>query len=147
MKEDTVHFFVQREPSFSSLDIFIPFKRVVLNVGNAMSLVTGVFIAPVTGIYHFEFSGLTSDKLNVALRKNGPDVALTAAELTFTNGDSFYTSISLAASLQLNVGETVALYKNGDGTLYQGAYALNVPNTHFTGWLVVADDSALPQVP
>jgi len=112
-----------------------------------MSLVTGVFIAPVTGIYHFEFSGLTSDKLNVVLRKNGVDVALTAAELTFTNGDSFYTSISLAASLQLNVGETVALYKNGDGTLYQGAYALNVPNTHFTGWLVVADDSALPQVP
>jgi len=51
----------------------------------------------------------------------------------------------LATSLQLNVGETMSLYKNGKGALYQGV--LNVPNTHFAGWLVDADDLLLPQVP
>ncbi len=147
MKEaDTVHFFAQKNTSFSNADQTIPFDIATLNVGNAMNTTAGVFTAPVAGIYHFEFSGLTSDKLNVILKKNGQDIALTAADFSFTNGNSFYSSISLASSLQLSANDYVNLFQFGPGSLYQNE-AVAVPNTHFTGWLVTADAAVLPQWP
>lgn len=145
MKTKTVHFFVQSNTSVEEPDANITFEKDVLNVGDAMDITSGVFTAPVDGIYHFEFSGLTSDRLNVVLKKNDADVALTAVDFSYLNGNFNYaSSISLATSLQLSADDQVYLYKSGNGTLYQDGH-LGVPNTHFTGWLVI-DTSALPHV-
>lgn len=143
---DTVNFFAQKNTSFSNADNTIPFDTAILNVGNAMNTATGVFTAPVAGIYHFEFSGMTSEKLNVILKKNGDDIASTAADFSFWNGNSFYSGISLACSLQLSANDNVSLYLFGPGSLYQND-TVAVPNTHFTGWLVTADAAVLPQGP
>ena len=143
LKAQTVHFFAQRNTEFGLSDTSITFEKAELNEGGGMDIDTGVFTAPVNGIYHFEFSGLTSDKLNVVLRKDSADVALTAADFSFTNGNSFYSSISLATSLHLNANDQVYLYKSGDGLLYQED-TLGVSNTHFSGWLVTADAAVLP---
>jgi hypothetical protein len=57
VKSAPVHFYVQRESKFSTLDTPIPFDLAVVNEGNAMDLTSGTFTAPRKGIYFFSFTG------------------------------------------------------------------------------------------
>lgn len=45
VKTSEVHFYVQRTSSFSMNDAIIIYDRVVLNVGEAMNMITGTFTA------------------------------------------------------------------------------------------------------
>ena len=56
IKTKSVHFYVQRNSSFSNEETIISFEFARLNEGEAMNLTSGTFTAPVPGIYHFEFS-------------------------------------------------------------------------------------------
>uniref|UniRef100_A0A3P8TPY4 C1q domain-containing protein n=1 Tax=Amphiprion percula TaxID=161767 RepID=A0A3P8TPY4_AMPPE len=51
----------------------LQFKRVVTNIGNAYDEDTGIFTAPVKGLYYLRFTGNVGDSgyLNAALLKNG----------------------------------------------------------------------------
>lgn len=135
VKTKNVHFYVQRNTSFSTSNAVIPFELVRLNEGEAMNLVSGIFTAPVTGIYHFEFNSVkdgSSDYLDIFLQVNGENVGFAFTEDLNRTKAAFV--ISLTTSLRLKVDDSVNLYKRNIGMLDSDYHY-----THFTGWLVDQD--------
>jgi len=118
-----------------------------LNEGNAFDLTSGYFKAPVKGIYHFDFSAIhitdyipdhisttsTASAVRIYLLVNSYHVGA-----TYTEQDGLQSKevATLSASLRLAAGDSVSLYLEGVGVLYDiAAYSL----THFSGWLVEED--------
>jgi len=135
VKTKSVHFYVQKTETFKNNGI-IPFELARLNEGGAMDLASGIFTAPVDGIYHFEFSGLkafsgvNATNLSVFLQVNGVNVGQAyAGENDYSAGKD---SISLSSSLRLRPNDRVNLYKSS-GELISNNYAFP---SHFVGWLV-----------
>ncbi len=63
----------------------IPFQVEILNVGGGMNTATGVFTAPVDGIYYFVFSGIKVSSADVSwaqFQKNGVAVGSSYTETT-----------------------------------------------------------------
>jgi len=133
-----IHFYVQRQTPFATQDGVVPFEIERLNTGGAMNLTSGVFTAPVPGIYYFYFCGLKSDQapnwLAVYLRLNGALVGQGYAPASFkTSGSSSsYYTLAFGSTLRLAKGDKIDLFKWDDGVLYD--YPGH--STHFTGWLL-----------
>ncbi len=100
-----------------------------------MDLESGVFTAPVPGIYHFEFSGQkgkTAKTLWVWLYLNG--AYNIGRAYTYTPDIGSYDATSLTATLRLKANDTVYLILSmGELDDAFDHY------THFTGWLVEED--------
>ncbi len=96
-----------------------------------MNIISGIFTAPVAGLYHFEFSGI-KDKfaagLWIDLQVNGADVVRAA---TFPSDKAGFDSISLTASLRLKENDIVNLVNRADGVLFDDI----AHHFHFTGML------------
>ncbi len=132
IRTKSVHFYVQRSTSYSVGNSILPWELSRLNEGAAMNLVTGIFIAPVPGIYHFEFSGVKADSaidLFVLLQVNNVIIGEAFTNPGVTGSSD---SVSLTASLRLAVNDQVSLYNRDTGVLYG---SLQYP-AHFAGWLV-----------
>jgi len=133
VKSKSVHFTVQRTSSnFDLENAVIPFDIERLNVGGAMNMATGVFVAPVNGIYHFEFNGMKyvdSTAIFVFLQVNGDNIGSAYA----TNLPNYLGLSGISASLKLKSGDQVRLFKT-TGTLHEW-----LQYTFFTGWLVEED--------
>ncbi len=87
-----------------------------------MDLKSGVFTAPVPGIYHFEFSG-SKDKstimLDIYLQLNGENIGHTCAyEPAMKNEET----ASLSASLRLKAGDRVRLFIDYNSILFDDQY-------------------------
>lgn len=136
IKTRTVHFYVTRNTSFSFTNAIIPFELARLNEGGAMNLASGIFTAPVPGIYHFEFSGLKDSSasfLVVYMQVNG---AFIGGAYTDQGATGSRDVVSLSASLRLAANDIVNLYNyNIDGGVLHDC----THTTHFTGWLVEED--------
>lgn len=130
VKSSSIHFTVQRKTDFNLTNVVLPFEYELLNVGNAMNLVSGVFTAPVDGIYHFEFSGMKDSEspaqIYVSLQVNGVTIGTSYA--SNLNYHLFLSGIN--ASTRLKRGDEVRLYKT-TGILNDNSHF-----THFSGWLV-----------
>jgi len=114
----------------------MPFKFAKLNEGNAFELASGTFTAPVSGIYHFQFSGVKESvytSLAVYLQLNGSHVGLANAS---PGKRGSYDTASLSASLRLKTGDEVRLF-NAPGSVLHDHVGEHW--THFSGWLVEED--------
>jgi len=114
----------------------IPFELARLNEGDAFSLPSGIFTAPVNGIYHFQFSAvkpLPYMFLDVFLQVNGANIALA---YTYQPSSGSSDAISLSASLRLAASDRVNLFNLNNGGLID---TTDDHCSHFSGWLVEED--------
>jgi len=111
----------------------ITFEVALLNEGRAMNLTTGVFRAPVNGIYYFSFRGFPSTSFQshvfVNLRVNG---AIKATSTAVFGG----ITLSIECTLKLKRGDQVDVKKGRHGTFEDN----NIEHlTHFSGSLLEED--------
>jgi hypothetical protein len=135
VKSAPVHFYVQRNATFSTTGT-IPFELAVLNEGNAMNLTSGIFTAPVTGVYFFSFTGVARFPastsyvyLNVGLYLNGGLIGEGRAEDANTVTNQFSPLSTLQSTMNLKKGDRVWVTITG---MSSGAYLLEVGDTHYT---------------
>uniref|UniRef100_A0A668RN94 C1q domain-containing protein n=1 Tax=Oreochromis aureus TaxID=47969 RepID=A0A668RN94_OREAU len=105
------------------------FKHVVTNIGNAYNINTGIFTAPVRGVYHFEWhigaNGDASHAVYALLFKNGERI-FTAYEVQ----PSHYVTTSNGASLLLEVGDQVLLHLATNSKIYDNQNHLSTFSGH-----------------
>jgi len=135
-----VFFYAQRNSPFFPFNAVIPFELERLNEGGAFNLASGVFTAPVPGIYHFEFHGVKDQSisyLDIILQLNGNTFSAITTGVTGT-----MDTLSLSATLRLKANDQVNLFnwKNSNphptGALHDVDY---LHLTHFSGWLLEED--------
>lgn len=96
-----------------------------------MNTATGVFTAPVDGIYYFAFSGMKVSSTDVSwaqFQKNG--VAVGSSYTGTTPAISAHSGMQVL--LKLVAGDKVNMYFVCCAALFDDANRY----THFTGWLV-----------
>ncbi len=127
---DSTHFTVLKNQAFNLQNAALTFDLELLNEGSHMNLATGVFTAPVSGFYHFSFSGIkdtTAETVLIYLRKNGYPIARSLA------GSGSNAALTLELTLLLSRNDKVDLFKEGAGVLFDSPTA---QYTSFTGFLI-----------
>ncbi|XP_054891378.1 complement C1q-like protein 2 [Poeciliopsis prolifica] len=112
-------------------DITLIFRNVVTNIGNAYNPNTGLFTAPVRGVYHFEFHihghGSSSNPTSAVLYKNGEHIFM--AWTTHPAGDQ---KASNGVSLLLEIEDVVFLRMLANSRIYDNTDR----HTTFSGHLL-----------
>ena len=114
-------FYAQRESPYDKTGSIIPYDFVLMNIGNGLNPDTGVFTAPVKGIYFFYFSALKkSGEKHMTIQFLQNDQIVTSKVVSA--GDRARAAFSgsnleVQMTLELEIGDTVAMY------MYSGAIA------------------------
>ena len=126
------YFFVGRYSPYSTTGTMIPYDVAQLNIGSAMNLASGVFTAPVSGRYQFNFVAQANVD-NTA----GTQVLLRLNEGRIGSGfgPSYYDNLAMTATLDLKKNDRIDTFLNG-GAIQDcgGCYYIQ-----FTGMLLEED--------
>ncbi|XP_076147378.1 cerebellin-4-like [Alosa pseudoharengus] len=100
-------------------DITLVYKVVFANVGNAYSPTTGIFTAPVKGVYYFSFSGhnVSSRGMGLRLFKNDKQ---TVTVYNHPAGSRFETATN-GMNLELEKGDQVCMKLRANSWIYDNA--------------------------
>ncbi|XP_048095629.1 cerebellin-3-like [Alosa alosa] len=112
-------------------ELNLVFTKVITNVGEAYSSMTGFFTAPVRGVYYFRFTVMDTPSANhlyIKMCKNGERIMW----LTEYDAHGTRTYVSGGLTLQLEVGDVVNMRLPAGYRLYD-----NVDNhSTFSGFLI-----------
>ncbi len=106
-----------------------------LNVGKAMDGSSGIFRAPVSGIYHFVYKAIhngNKQEVKVSIKVNDiemGDAYLSAPGISNEQKKGIFEHF-LQATLKLEIGDEVTLYKE------KGSLVLQDEASQFCGWLI-----------
>lgn len=114
---------------FSS-DRTVVFRKVMTNIGDAYNSDTGIFTAPVPGVYYFTFTAFTTSSKRVYLRKNGENI------VSVTDRVDNEDSASNAAVLTLKKWDQVYLVLSGYHNSLHSLYDNSFHFTTFSGYLL-----------
>lgn len=138
VKSQPVQFYVQKTANFTATTAnaeLSPFEMVKLNEGGAMNEQTGIFKAPKSGIYVFDFAAVDlagGTDLVVNIHKNDELVASGGPV-----GSANHGTVAIPSMLQLTVDDTIKItISTLNGMLYSDPLR---PMTHFTGFLLEED--------
>ncbi|EFX82610.1 C1qdc1 protein [Daphnia pulex] len=141
VKSAPVHFYVQRNSSFSRENTPIPFELARVNEGNAMNLTSGIFTAPRPGIYFFSFAGLarlsSSSKawFQSYLNLNGNRIG-TSFVTQYNDPVDQYSPLTLQSTLNLKKGDQLWVQIVSSSVSSSYLYDNSDHMTHFTGFLL-----------
>jgi hypothetical protein len=148
VKSVPVHFHVTRNSDFVTKHTPIPFKLALVNEGNAMDLTTGIFTAPMPGIYFFSFADVarlsaeSAENFASYLRLNGEIIG--GSNVVEKNGPIHQSSpMSFQLTLNLKMFDRLWVeidYLNGSDSYL---YADDNYFTHFTGFMLEEEIAAL----
>ncbi|XP_046646354.1 uncharacterized protein LOC124336548 [Daphnia pulicaria] len=146
VKSAPVHFYVQRNDSFSTIGSAIPFNLALVNEGNAMDLASGIFTAPRPGIYFFSFAGrgrlLSSSYswFDSNFYLNGNLIGRSGISEGNTPIDQ-YNPLTLQSTLKLKKGDQLWVtidYLGSSSYLFDDSSHF----THFTGFMLEEEIAA-----
>ena len=101
-------------------DLNLVFTKIITNVGQAYSNMTGFFTAPVKGVYYFRFTVmdvLSSRSMTIRIVKNGEQVM----RLYEYDTDGQQSYLSSGVTLQLEVGDVVNMQLPAGYRLYDSS--------------------------
>jgi hypothetical protein len=141
VKSAPVHFYVQRNSSFSDEFTPILFDLAVVNEGNALDLTTGKFTAPRPGIYYFSFAGAAYSKSssNVSfwsrLYLNG-NVIGSSRFAEYNSPVDQNSPLTLQSTLNLKTGDQLWVQIDYTSGSSSSLYDSSSHYTHFTGFML-----------
>lgn len=112
-------------------EITLTFNNVLTNIGNNYNSITGLFTAPVKGVYYFRFTicGLQiNQSTGASLYKNGQKI-VSVGQWLFHNQHRYASN---GAVLQLEVGDVVCMKLLPGYTIYDSPDNLST----FSGFLI-----------
>ena len=130
-----VYFYVQKnQPAPGTGPSPLTFDVEVLNIGKAINIATGIFTAPVNGVYFFSFSGISlgGPEFRALLALNGDLVGTAISE-------SGFETMTLQSTLQLVAGDQVSILTSGTTDDNENTSVLADDTnryTHFNGFLL-----------
>ena len=115
----------------------IVFDKIETNIGNAYSQFTGVFTAPLNGVYQFNLevsipNGANGNVLHVYIEKNG----LRAGYIYFVVESNLWIRKTTSVTLHLlhrDTVQSVIVYSGGTGNNVIGGMVFH---SHFSGHLI-----------
>ncbi|XP_017578573.1 complement C1q-like protein 4 [Pygocentrus nattereri] len=116
-----------------SMDTNLVYSNVFSNTGNAYNSSTGIFTAPIKGLYHFSFSGINSPPTSMFLLLYKNEKLIISC-YTNPSDDRFYTA-SNSVSLNLEVGDQVYMRLGSDTSVFNNVNS----HTTFLGHLLYAN--------
>ncbi len=142
VKSAPVHFYVQKNYTFTTKGTPIPFELARVNEGDAVNLSSGVFTAPRPGTYFFSFTGTahfsstSSSGFSSVLYLNGKIIGASRVE-EGNSTENQKSPLTLQSTLNLKKGDRVWVQMSHTGTTANFyLYDDIAHSTHFTGFML-----------